>query len=1098
MTACRVAVSRPRTFFSQDPSQLSLADGRAFVMSNLGTVAALDPADGRVLWLSAYKRDGLVQPELMQQADASGPASTRPWGRNPVVVQGGRVFALPTDAKELFVFDAASGKQVQQVELADYENADVLLGVRDGYAVLTSNRSIFGVDWQRYSHDHPERSQWAEHVFGEDGNVGAPLNMAGRAFLTADGIYVVNGQNLAEIDWRRHKIVATYPARGTFQQNGGQEPGNLLVTSRNVVVAGPDRVDVYTDLGLVTARYTGEVAASPDDPDPRVRFANALFAAGRTADAVAKVDEAIGLLGGRGGMRPGAGRRLVFDTLLDFARRSATPTGGVLPADAAAAVDPLYDRAADAADGPDQTVAYLLARARFDHDTNRGGPEVELCQRVLSDPALRPVPVSDDQTAAAAATAAIAAAVDVNRAVYAPVEARAAAALAAAKQAGDTDALLAVSDVYPNSGAASDARQAAVERFEAAGQPMRAVDVLRQTYALAASRPTDRPAVLERIATAFLATGPGGAGPAADRMARAAVLATGDPHLARDFPLPDGTTLHGGTDTYVAAVTALRAELARQSMAGLPDFRLPTWQQAETQFEALHGGAKRTPDSPPLNPFLPTLSVIRDVVAVVHPDRPFARNDRVVTWSPAGLGVYAVGQTTPAFTVASVDEPPVGGAWAGGRLLAWTGGRLTAVGADDGRPAWAVAVAGLAPLPAVANPVGTAVVDDVPAAVADADNNNVPGQINGQVINIRVNGLGQRVLVVRNGQIVIGPAGVQGGGPAVAPPPAGLGGGEQIVAVRPAGDTLVVATTRGRLVGVDAATGSVRWQARPSDRAADAVLANGHYAVVRLDDGGGSQVVVYDVPTGRTIGRRRFGSAGQPNQLVNVALGEEATLVVTRANSIEVKDLYDPWRDPMTPLVARSMPDTTDYAGLTQPDQLLVQAGRVVALYASGGNWRAWDLAQTTQEASPPMVASTAAVATGTPNVWLRLDGPRLLVVQPTTGVSQFNLDNPGDVVRPDDQVNGNRSPRICGVMVGREHVIAIDSETDRGPAPSPAVNVLCYSRALVPGTTRTNGNLDFYPHQTSRVGIGDWIGVDGGVYFLNGQQLVFKRGGRD
>jgi outer membrane protein assembly factor BamB len=1102
-------------FGTGDPSQLSLADGRALVMTNLGTVAAVDPADGRVLWLTAYPRDAVNTPEELMARQSGQPETgpSRPWARNPVVVQGGHVFALPADAKELFVLDAATGRQLARVPVSQpttrdandnmqHETADVLLGIRDQYAVLSGEHTIFGVDWRRYSVDRPNDARWMEQPCGnaetpDSGNVA----FAARGFLTASGIFVVNKQNLDQINWQTHKIDNTYPSHGTF--SAGQGAGNILVTSQDVVVAGNDRVDLYTDLDRVTAKFAARVAAAaPDDVEPRVLFAEALFAAGRPAEAVAKMDEAIDQLGGRSAMRAGPGRQLVFQTLLDFARRTAVAgTVKTDPPDVQAKsvelATGLFDRAADAADAPADRAAYLLARAKFDHDDlHDEGAEIDLCQRVLSDPVLRKVPMTDEQTAAAAATAAIGGAISVDRSAYAPVEARAAAALITAKATGDPDAVLAVADVYPNSRAAADARQIAVNQLEGAGHHDRAIDVLRQMFATAGD-PGTKAAVLESVAADFLATGRAGVGPAADRLARAAQLSVdaGSPKLAVDLTLPDGTVLHGGRDTYAAAVDAVRAELARRSTAALPDFHLPTYHEALDRYLRDHQGQlPKRGVYPSISPFTRGSEPIPDVVALVHPTRGFDRNDRVITWSPAGLAVYAVGQVTPLFRSAAVTDAPLGAAWMNGKLVVWTPNRVTAV-ADGGRDAWpaALVVGDLQAPPAVASAAG-AFIDDLPGGQA-APAGDDPFQGN-RFVNVRVNG---RVIVVRNGQRFV--QAVAPVAPVAPPPPPVLSGDEQVAAVQPAGDVVVVATTRGRVLGVDGASGTVRWQSRPADRAADALLANGRFAIVRLDDPAGSSIAVYEAATGHVVGRQRFTSDGTPGALVNVALGEEGMIAITTAGGIEVKDLYEPWRQPRTPLVSRANPDPAGYVGLNQPDQLLVEAGRVVALYDSGRFWRAWDLSRPAAEPTYPVGVDLAPAQPGVPAttgpVTLRLDGSRLFVLHPAN-LQSWNVADPAadHVTGAHPDFNG-QNPRLRALLLGRRHAILIDDPVDRGPAGSPEVSVIAVSRAPVPGTTHEQGGWDFAYRLAIRSGVTDWIGVDGGVYFQTGDhRLIFGSGG--
>ena len=1131
---------------NQDPSQLALADGRAYVMTNLGTVAALDPADGRVVWMTGYARDVTAAEEGVRRFQPVMPTSgsTKPWARNPCLVQGGRVFALPADARTLLVLDAATGRSLKQIvttNLAgDGDTPNVLLGVYDDVLrggggtvqclAMTGDKHVYGVDWRAYNPGNdivtpPVRPTAirlkGETITGGSGTANTDdCAVAGRGFLTARSIFVTTPQTLIEYDWHTGKIANTYPAAGTF--TGGQGPGNVLVTAQDVVVAGRDRVDVYTDLPAVTARYQREIDAAPADPDPRVRFANVLFAGGQPTEALARIDQAVGLLGGPGHLRPGPGRQLVFDTLMDFGRRAAAAFDRQA-ADAAAKRPPavalghlLYDRAADAADTPDDRVAYLLARARFDRDV-AGDDAAALghYQQVLSEATLRSVALSDEQTAATAAAAAIAAVARTDPAAYAGIEATAVAALADARKSGTIDALLAMAEVYPNSRAAVDARAAAVDQLQANGQAARATSVLRQTYAAAAD-PAVKAAVLARIATNLLADGPTGVGPAADRMAWAAQLAGSRP-LAADFALPGGAVLRHDRDTYTAAVDALRLAVAAQSTAALPEFHLASL--AQRHAAQLAEMARKPPVDrdghpiapPPLNPFAAAATTIPNVDALVHPTAAFDRHDRVVTWSrAAGVAVYAAGQTTPRFTLPTVTETPLGAAWVhdvnakhtGDWLLVWTATGVTAVG-DDGRAAWpaTLALGNGGPLPAVAASTGAVTDDLAQSTTTDPEEEVLVGGgrvfVNQQVI---INGQ-----LVRRGQFI--PRGRINRAVPVPPPQpvmaaAPPGGAEEVVTVRPAGPTgavVLVVTNRGRMMGVDGQTGTVLWQSRPADRDLGSVQANGHFAVCRVDDAAGGRIVVYDVASGHVVGRRSFGVENAPNQLVNVALGEDGLLAITTSSQVEVKDLYSPWREPPVPLVSKQNVDPAGFNGMVGPDQLLVSAGRVVALYASGQTWRAWDAARPGSEPTLPTGTGSNPSATPMSAVSLRLDGPRLFVCQ-SAGVSQFNLADPADVAPNFDlQLPHGDTPQIRSVMLGTDAVLMIHDKVDRGPTLPTVVTLIVMTRKPAPGTTRMAGNWDFVYPMKGSAGIADYAGVDGGLYVQTGDsRLVYFRGGGD
>ena len=265
---------------------------------------------------------------------------------------------------------------------------------------------------------------------------------------------------------------------------------------------------------------------------------------------------------------------------------------------------------------------------------------------------------------------------------------------------------------------------------------------------------------------------------------------------------------------------------------------------------------------------------------------------------------------------------------------------------------------------------------------------------------------------------------------------------------------------------------------------------NPHFTVARLDDAGGSQIAVYDTPTGRTIGRRRFGADATAMQLVNLALSEEATLVVTLYNQLMYKDLYEDWKTPLLPLVAQNNRDVAPYLGLTQPDQLLVHGGRVATLYDAGGLARAYDLSTSGDPTDPKNTKGTSTT------VSMRMIGPRLFI-QAQRGIQEYNLQDSSEHYEGTIG-ESDFSPKVHGVMLGKDYVIVINDPVDRGPVGQPFVVLGAYRRTLPAGSTRELGEPDYTPRVRSSAGVTDWIGADGGVYYLTkDNNLHLLRGSR-
>jgi outer membrane protein assembly factor BamB/tetratricopeptide (TPR) repeat protein len=1118
-----------------DTPQLALDQGRVLVLSNLGTVAALQPSDGRMLWLNTYPRSVIDTPEaaaMFMRARLNGAtnsaapgANVRPWTQSPILTEAGKAYVLPADGKDLLVYAIATGIELKRIATADYDNASALLGVRGGVALLTTDKGCYAIDTDGYDAADPARAiAWdikdegfADTIAGDDNTV------FGRGFLTADSVFIPTRHRLYQLSWSKGgKVMSMYPSHGAWL--GGQEPGNVLVTSQNVIVAGSHSVDVYTDIGLVRRRYDAQVAAAPNDPAPRIALAEALFNAGETDAAVANLDQAIALVGGAGQMRPGPGRQLVYTASLDFARHlaadatgggepaGATPAGapGELPANiaapgspapaatdataAATAADGLFDRAGGAADSPAEQSAYRLARAGFDRDRKDFADEVTLCQQVLADPAQRAAGGEE-------AAADIAAVLLVDPTAYAPVEKMAVSALDTAVATHDPAALAAVADIYPNAKAAVAAWEQAADLYEGRGQFGLAVDMLRRVYgssafAAAGSAGAGERGRLEMAMARNLAAMPGdpalAAGRAIDRLAAAVRWVGVRAPLDKAVVIEGGERVEAGA-TLEQAVAALQKIQNAAELNRLPDLGI-------------------VPASPWKDPALYAAegANIGHVTSLLLAGRNGTRTDRIVTWSPLGPGggvvAYAAGRVAPLWTAANFPDQPTGIAWIGAsdpatggrvaadRLAIWTTDRLQLLDANTGQT---LGHMGLRDAASVAVVEGE-VVSDAGAEAANADNLINNGQFAGGFAPrpFRVARNGMVVRVFNNGAFRMALA-------ANAAAPAAPAADERIAAVQSAGNRVLVMSSTGRIVALDAGDAHVVWQFRLDQRAPDALLCNDRFTVLRSDDGTGALLAVLDTASGRVIGRRRFGAAGTAQQLVNAALSEEGTLALTLTTKLQTKDLYEPWRLAPQELGVRGGADATNFTGMDSPDQLLVHGGRVVAMYDLGASIRVHELCTHDADERDPLGtgASSSPNVTGnveSPPPWMRLIGPRLYALH-SKGFAQYNLDAPADhYLTPPYYIDF--PPHIRDAFFGRQNLVLLDQPVDRGPtAGAPFDRLLVYSRAPVSATVkRESGRLEYAQTVQNPAGILAWQPIDGGLCYLSADQTLHQlMGGR-
>jgi hypothetical protein len=237
---------------------------------------------------------------------------------------------------------------------------------------------------------------------------------------------------------------------------------------------------------------------------------------------------------------------------------------------------------------------------------------------------------------------------------------------------------------------------------------------------------------------------------------------------------------------------------------------------------------------------------------------------------------------------------------------------------------------------------------------------------------------------------------------------------------------------------------------------------------------------------------------------VNLALSPDGKLVYLLADRVECKDLFEPGDRPAFPPVqVRRSDGNGAFFGAIQPDQLIISEGRIIAVSDEGRFIRAYSLEN-------GKVLHGNAAAEGVDNIvglstqgsdWkplLQAVGSRVYAIGERTLV-EYNLDELTDTWHApnfEDDVAKD-------MMIGKDFllVVAENFPTNQAHPRAQFPNQLylhAYSRAVV-GSGRESGLITYRYRISSPAGIQNWQGVDGGVYYLTGdQKLYFLKGGRE
>lgn len=855
-------------------SHLAYADGSVFVCTDLGGIASVNAADGTLAWLSVYPRPLPTNPQLQWAAMNMGQAArvTPAYVGNPVIASNGLIISMPGDAENLFVHDAATGElraSVKMERLPEEKTAadppeqyQVLVGLRSNRVIVSGSRSIALLDLEKIlaANDSPERTfndvMVRYRVFSKTDHLDDTIR--GRPFITDKCIYVPTAWKMFVMNADASLAKEMYPpAQDTWLNRADEAPGNLVYAGDSLIVAGPDRVSIYSDLTQLRRRMEAAVAADVRSISPRLRYCDALFNAGQNAEAIRWLDAAIEGLTSNGMITPGPDRDRIFEQSMAMFRRLATR------AHTQAEQGALLERLARTADTPQQQVGLQLSIAFFAKQADKPADAVAAYQKLIDEPNLGGINLNGPEGSLAASDYAAAEIDQLIKAsgpeVYQAVESRAAAALAGAQTTGDVSKLLAVLASYPNSRAGQDAVGVALQQSRSGG--VASIDLLRRVGATPIE-PAQKLPLYHALLRAELARGQ-----VFSALGRARRIA----QLDGSFAL-GALALSGESPTSIAASTPQQAVESLQRLA---------YQAEDDLLPDLN-----PPDEEPIFEMAKVVSVngLRTILVPMNP-----RPDRVVAVAAnrRSIHIFQPGQSAPLQTIAMPQREITDTSltlWRGDDLVLVAPQQLSMLDTKGGAVRWTFAPSD-AKAPVAAEALSLAIDEQglTTTSVPQAKRQTVvmnptlrrPGQI--------VNRLPQQQVIIR--QIVDGEQVA-----AWEPDEPGQQGRETISFTRFVGDAVVVITSSGRVIGLDANTGAVRWQSSFHDRAPSSVAVYDDLIALSGNNDNSSRLVVYRGRDGAQVINQSYTGAPQ-RRLNTLQVSREGYLAAVHADFIDVFDL---------------------------------------------------------------------------------------------------------------------------------------------------------------------------------------------------------------
>jgi outer membrane protein assembly factor BamB len=216
---------------------LTLGDGRLFLTTSTGAIAALDAENGRLLWVVTYQsNDSETANEL---------SDPRRHGLAPCLFHRGVVYAAPDDSNLLLALDATTGQPVWRQPFPD--RVLQIVGVVDNRLILCG-QSVWAVDSGTGQPAWPERVGFAD-----------PAGRGyGRPALSHDFLYWPTHDEILRIDHRTGRLSGRILLREDFGLSGG----NLVIADGKLLIAQPNALIALGSVGNDSESRT-EPASKP-------------------------------------------------------------------------------------------------------------------------------------------------------------------------------------------------------------------------------------------------------------------------------------------------------------------------------------------------------------------------------------------------------------------------------------------------------------------------------------------------------------------------------------------------------------------------------------------------------------------------------------------------------------------------------------------------------------------------------------------------------------------------------------------------------------------------------------------------------------------
>lgn len=447
----------------------TLVDDVLYISTGQGADCAVDANIGRILWLRVID-SGTTR----TAADfyAANYVNTPAWKFNPPVVVGDRM--IVADNQTLRVYDRWNGRVLNTINTARNPGAlpsriEVMSGPVDSQLVLTgADRRTVMVPLKEFEKPAEEiRATW---LLEAPSDAGRPQ---GRPFLTASAYYLPFEKKLIHINLKSGTREAwDWP---NTEKDVPGKPGNLLVTSEQVVVVTDSEIAGYSKWETARDNRLARIAKNPKDPKAYLDLAEISFRTSHHDEARENMRKSVELANEQGNT---SGSGEAAETLARLYRTNLNFGEQLLGKEEPELRDRsrfYYEQCRSAAREPEQQAEWRLRLAELALKQKRPEEAATLYNEVLVDPALRVANYRETEVLASAGATAEQRMRKLmgdtgGAALYRRFEDQAEALLAKARAGRDLPGLQQVMEGFPNSkasvAAATDLATAYAEKKE--------------------------------------------------------------------------------------------------------------------------------------------------------------------------------------------------------------------------------------------------------------------------------------------------------------------------------------------------------------------------------------------------------------------------------------------------------------------------------------------------------------------------------------------------------------------------------------------------------------------------------------------------------